>query len=434
MFLKNDLWLCEQSVLSGLTAEKIRMLDSGGGSEKTHISNNFKYEVRDGSALINIIGLIERYDNFFAMMMDATSLERLMTVINIASDDAEVERMIFNFDTPGGSAKGLFEATEIIRNIEKPTVAYVESMCASAGYALAAACDQVISNDIGYVGSVGAIVSVMQPPKNEYSPIVTTYVSALSPNKNLKPGDEHFDAQMQDKVDLLANAFVDDLALSLSLDRDFIIANFGGGDVLVAKQALAVNMITGVGNFESLFNNESNTSRTTTRSDPTMTLDELKAQQPALYNKIVEDIKLSVTQSVTDDLTLKAVETNKDVFKNAFTEGQKAEATRLSEIDAMTLPGHEKLITECKADSSVTAAATAIKIIQAEKMQASNAATKLANDNVTPINAGVSTDTGDWDNNASLRAEFGDDKAAYESYAKAEKKGNFQIFGAAKKA
>lgn len=47
--------------------------------------------------------------------------------------------------------------------------------------------------------------------------------------------------------------------------------------------------------------------------------------------------------------------------------GTEAERERIKAIDALSLPGHEKLISEMKYDGKTTAADAAVKIISAEK-------------------------------------------------------------------
>ena len=417
MFNTNNFWLCPETIVIGAVESHSKLLDSLGKHDKTEMSENLHYAVREKTAIIDIIGLIVRYDDFFSMWMGGvTSLQFLITQINKAQDDDNVDRLIFNFDTAGGDARGLFEATEIIRNVTKPTVAYVESQASSAGYLLASACNQIVAADVSYVGSVGAIISVIESVQEDTK--ITSYVSSISKNKNLGPGDEHFDAAMQARVDLLANRFIDDLAVNLKVERDFIINNFGQGDSVNAVQALAVGMISEIGNFESLFNGKKPVGKGVKKM---MTVDEMKAQHAALYNMIVDQAKLEATQSADQ----KYAAENENVFKIAFAEGREAESKRLLDIDMIALPGHEALIAQCKEDSKISAAETAIKIIAAEKVVVTSAKQKLDADNVPPI-SGIPT-ASDWDENSRLKAEFGDDKESYEAYMKAKKNGQIKL-------
>jgi ATP-dependent protease ClpP protease subunit len=63
--------------------------------------------------------------------------------IKAAVDKAgDVETIIFNINTPGGSVFEGREIMDVIRNIKAKTVAHIGSLCASAGTSIAAACDE----------------------------------------------------------------------------------------------------------------------------------------------------------------------------------------------------------------------------------------------------------------------------------------------------
>ena len=63
--------------------------------------------------------------------------------IKAAVDKAgDVETIVFNINTPGGSVFEGREIMDVIRNIKAKTVAHIGSLCASAGTGIAAACDE----------------------------------------------------------------------------------------------------------------------------------------------------------------------------------------------------------------------------------------------------------------------------------------------------
>ena len=54
----------------------------------------------------------------------------------------DVETIIFNLNTPGGSVFEGREIMDVIRNIKAKTIAHIGSLCASAGTSIAVACDE----------------------------------------------------------------------------------------------------------------------------------------------------------------------------------------------------------------------------------------------------------------------------------------------------
>lgn len=83
-------------------------------------------------------------------------------------DDDDAEIVVINFNTPGGLAYGLEETAATIREVSeagKPVIAYSESLCASAGYHLAAACDTIYADRAAVVGSISTIMAGVDSSK-----------------------------------------------------------------------------------------------------------------------------------------------------------------------------------------------------------------------------------------------------------------------------
>ena len=66
-----------------------------------------------------------------------------------------MKRIIFDFDTPGGSVPGVPELAQTIADCPKQTLAWTRGQCNSAGMYLAAGCDGFFSTLTADVGCVG---------------------------------------------------------------------------------------------------------------------------------------------------------------------------------------------------------------------------------------------------------------------------------------
>lgn len=113
---------------------------------------------RDGStAIIPVTGIIGQHipwvDTFSSGPM--TDLDDVRTAIDVSEQDLSINRVLFNFDTPGGSAAGVPETARKIFNMTKPTVAFTDSECCSAGVWLASQANQFYATPSSAVGSVG---------------------------------------------------------------------------------------------------------------------------------------------------------------------------------------------------------------------------------------------------------------------------------------
>jgi protease-4 len=75
-------------------------------------------------------------------------------------NDPSIESIVFDFDTPGGMAAGCQECAADIAALAKakPTFAFTENQCCSAGYWLASQCHELWAAPTAMVGNVGTIL------------------------------------------------------------------------------------------------------------------------------------------------------------------------------------------------------------------------------------------------------------------------------------
>lgn len=84
------------------------------------------------------------------------------------------------------------------------------------------------------------------------------------------------------------------------------------------------------------------------------------------------DVRADDAPAPTPPLTIDAIKSDhpdlaKALHEEGFTAGVKAENARIAAIEENALPGHEALIAAHKADPSVTAEASAIAVLKAER-------------------------------------------------------------------
>lgn len=114
-------------------------------------------------AVLNVSGaLVNRFE---PGMCDPgpVSYESLMAAYNTALADDRFEAVVIRLETPGGMASGLFDladrinATNATNGGTKRVIACIDDYAYSAGYGIAAACDEVWITRTGGAGSVGVI-------------------------------------------------------------------------------------------------------------------------------------------------------------------------------------------------------------------------------------------------------------------------------------
>lgn len=199
--------------------------------------------------LMSITGPIMRYADFFTDMSGATTLEDIVADFSALEADPRVNRIIQIYDTPGGQATGVLEAADLFARGEKPLVAYVEGMAASAGYALAAAADSIVIGPMAEVGSVGVAAMVRtEKPKGR-----AEFVSSQTPRKRPDATTDAGRQEIQSRVDELGDEFIRAVATmrGASFDR---VAGWEGG-VANGDRALELGMADGRGVLIDLVQN-----------------------------------------------------------------------------------------------------------------------------------------------------------------------------------
>jgi len=218
------------------------------------LDNARTVNVRDGTAIVPVTGPIFRRANLFTEVSGATSVEVLASDLATAAADPAIERIVLEIDSPGGQATGILELAHQIRAIDqaqKPVVAYVDGLAASAAYWLASAAGEIVASPSALLGSIG-VVGTYRPEKD--API--KLISAVSPLKQATPDTEAGRAEMQRVIDELAALFVTDVAAYRRTTPERVISDFGRGGVLVGQAAVAAGMADRLGNFEGLFSTD----------------------------------------------------------------------------------------------------------------------------------------------------------------------------------
>lgn len=296
--------------------------------------------------VIHISGIISRHADMLASFlgMGSAAIENIAKDFQSLLDNEEVKSIILDFDTPGGAITGVNELAEIIYKARgiKPIKAYVTGMAASAGYYIASACDEIIIDEMGQVGSIGVMRVVSK--QNDKSVI---FKSSQSPMKNIEAESELGKAEYQSKVDYLASIFIDKVAKYRGITSDEVINRGNKGGVLVGAVAVTAGLADRLGSMDSL-------------------IDELNNKKIENGNK-KEHKEKNMPENLKEHAEEKAVDTA-SIEANAVA----SERKRVAELMAIQVPGCEKLVQEAISSGASVAEANAriVAYIQSEEYQA----------------------------------------------------------------
>lgn len=139
--------------------------------------------------------------------------------------DAGAKLIIYDFNTPGGMASHCFETANTIREMldsaEIESIAYVDEMAASAGFALACVMDEVIVNPSADVGSIGCVVALENRNKEAIEKGELKFITSTNGKVPFTPeGDfsEGFISRLQNNVSKLGNEFIAHVSRYTGLD------------------------------------------------------------------------------------------------------------------------------------------------------------------------------------------------------------------------
>ena len=174
-----------------------------------------EYYYDEGSTrVIKIEGIMIADDslpNWVCRLVGLTKSNTIRGIVEDASRDSKIERIVLSVDSPGGQVEGVDALADAVQRVDKPVETHVWGMCCSAAYWTAAASDNIHTVPSGRVGSVGAVVTLRNPgDSDDY----VEFVSSATPKKRMNPFDSddakraEARAEFQNLADSLGDVFV----------------------------------------------------------------------------------------------------------------------------------------------------------------------------------------------------------------------------------
>ncbi len=169
--------------------------------------------------------------------------------------DKEIKAILVKIECPGGaagSAQAIFnEIQQLKKEYPKPIISLVENVCASGGYYVACATDQIITPGTAIIGSIGTSFPYLFKLK-ELCDYLKIHVESAKAGSYKDMTNPFVDATPQDRV--LLQALLDDSYQQFTQDvaaaRKLSIATLGtwaDGKIFTGRQALELGLIDIVG-------------------------------------------------------------------------------------------------------------------------------------------------------------------------------------------
>jgi ClpP class serine protease len=348
-------WLMMPDALDNLLTIADRMGDPMALETRRgeRLDDTRRVTVRNGVAVVPVIGPVFRYANLFTEISGATSTQVLATDIQQALDDPKVRSIVLNIDSPGGVAAGINELAEMIYagRDRKKIVAYIGGTGASAAYWIASAASEIVIDETTLVGSIGVVVEAVV--ENEASTGRKRYqiVSRNAPNKRPDMNTEEGRAKVGETIDAMADVFVAKVARNLGVDAEAVpgMGDFGG--LRVGAAAVESGLAHRLGSLESLITELAKPAITLPRKN-TMTTVTTTAELRAAVAAGTDPATIEIAQAQQPDLSA------------IRTEAAGAERERIKGINALASKGFETEIAAA-IDGGTSVEATALHLFKA---------------------------------------------------------------------
>lgn len=204
----------------------------------------------NGVAKIDLVGPIYPRANMMTDMSGATSVSQFTNDFIAAYQNAGVTGIVMDIDSPGGDARGIGDAALLINRLSqsgrKPVKAFASGYMASAAYYLGSTVNEIVGSKSSITGSVGVVLTMRSKEKGEIE-----IVSSQSPNKRPDPETDEGRSILQQKVDDLAQIFIEDVAKFRGITPERVMSHYGQGDTMIGPRAKKHGLVDKIGTLGS---------------------------------------------------------------------------------------------------------------------------------------------------------------------------------------
>lgn len=354
-------WLILPDALDNLLAIADRLGDPVALEAQLgrRLDNSRTVTMRDGVAIIPVVGPVFRYANLFTEISGATSTQVLATDLRTALENPDVKSIILNIDSPGGVAGGINELAEMIYagRSKKRIVAYIGGTGASAAYWIASAATEIVIDETGVAGSIGVVVEAVAESDGANGRKRYQIVSRNAPNKRPDISTEEGRSEVAKTVDALEDVFLSKTARNLGVPVEQVPDMGDRGGLRVGAAAVQAGLAHRLGSLEGLVTEMAKPAATQPRKY-SMTTVKTTAELRTALAAGTDPQAIEIAAADTPDVT--AIEAA------ARTQGAMAERERISGIQALAQQGFEAEVSAAIADG-VTVEAAGLSLFKAAK-------------------------------------------------------------------
>lgn len=201
-------------------------------------------------AIIQIKGAIASSPSGSFFSENYASADTIIKDIARAESDPKIKGVIFEINSPGGSAVASEEILSAVKEMQKPKIAWIREVGASGAYWIASSTDHIIASRMSVTGSVGVISSylefsgIMDDYNITYQRLVSgKYKDTGTPFRQLKSEEYKI---LQEKLDMIHRYFLNDVQEKRNISSSGI-SKVSTGMFFLGSEALELGLIDQIG-------------------------------------------------------------------------------------------------------------------------------------------------------------------------------------------
>ncbi len=202
-------------------------------------------------AVIPIQGVITGDSNSF----ETVASSRITDRVEQAAEDDDIEAIILEINSPGGSAVASEEIANAVADVNKTSVGWIREIGTSGAYWAASATDHIIASPVSTTGSIGVIGSYLgyddfiERFNITYRRLVSgKYKDLGSPFKNLTDDEKE---KLQGKLDLVHEHFIDQVSANREMPREDV-SELATGMIYMGEEAAQNGLVDELGGEDAV--------------------------------------------------------------------------------------------------------------------------------------------------------------------------------------
>jgi signal peptide peptidase SppA len=261
--MDNELWLGSLSLYQADLAQQelvASALLAGTLSQNDYQDNTPENFTLFGNiAVIDVIGTLTNDDSWWTAMMGDTSYNQIRRSLIEAATHSDVQSIVLNIDSGGGTPNGLSDVGDMVRQITAsgiPVHAYSGGIMASAAYWLGSSATRVHCGETANVGSIG-VISIHKEYTDAFKKdgIKVTVFRAGEEKALSNPYEkltEKARENIQAQIDALYDVFVTRIAEYRLVTPDFVRTHMADGREFIGQQAVDAGLADDITSLDDL--------------------------------------------------------------------------------------------------------------------------------------------------------------------------------------